>query len=158
MKQQDVVIEAAADDIAAVLELLNACGLPSAGLADHQATALVARQGSAVVGCAALELYGQHALLRSVAVADGRRGEGLGRRLVEAALALSRQKGVSQLYLLTETAADFFPRFGFRPIAREQVNPAVRRSVEFTEACPESALAMWKPLDDEPPVSQTGRE
>ena len=50
------------------------------------------------------------------------------------------------VYLLTETAAEFFPRFGFRPIARDTVDPAVRASVEFTSACPDTALVMVKEL------------
>ncbi len=35
---------------------------------------------------------------------------------------------------------------GFRPIARHTVDPAVRKSVEFTSACPDTALVMVKEL------------
>jgi N-acetylglutamate synthase-like GNAT family acetyltransferase len=55
-------------DLPAVLALLERSGLPQEGLADHLATTIVARSGDAVVGSAALELYGGAALLRSVAV------------------------------------------------------------------------------------------
>ena len=74
-----------------------------------------------VVGSAALEFYGKAALLRSVAVVAELRGAGLGHRLTGAALDLARQRGVTAVYLLTETAADFFPRFGFRPTQRAQI-------------------------------------
>ena len=94
------------------------------------------------MGSAAIELYGSAALLRSVAVARDLRGTGLGRRLTEAALDLSRDLGVEEAYLLTETADLFFPRFGFRPIPRAEVPGSVQRSVEFTSVCPESARAM----------------
>jgi amino-acid N-acetyltransferase len=104
--------------------------------------ALVARDGEAVVGSAALERYGDAALLRSVAVEEPRRGTGLGAALVGAALDLARAEGVGEVYLLTTTAPDYFPRFGFRPVARDAVAPAVTQSVEFTSACPASALAM----------------
>ncbi len=57
-------------------------------------------------------------------------------------LAAAANRGVQQVYLLTETAADFFPRFGFQPIARSAVDPAVQTSIEFTSACPASAVAM----------------
>jgi amino-acid N-acetyltransferase len=107
---------------------------------------VLALDADQVVGSGALELYGDAALLRSVAVAPEQRGQGLGQQLTQAALDLARQHGVRQVYLLTETAADFFPRFGFRPIARADVTPAVQRSVEFTSACPQSALVMGASL------------
>ena len=91
------------------------------------------------MGCATLELYGRVALLRSVAVARVFRGTGLGRRLTETALELSRHLDADEAYLLTETAELFFPRFGFRPIPRSEVARSVQRSVEFTVACPASA-------------------
>lgn len=129
-------------DMPAILALLEGSGLPQDGLADHVATTLAARIGDRVVGSAALELYGAAALLRSVAVDRSLRGQGLGQQLTRAALDLARQRGVKQLYLLTETAGGFFPRFGFRPIARSAVDPAVRQSVEFTSACPVSAQVL----------------
>jgi len=55
---------------------------------------------------------------------------------------MARQRGVRRIYLLTETADRFFPRFGFRRIVRDQVEPAVRQSVEFRSVCPESAVVM----------------
>lgn len=125
-----------------MLALLARSDLPGDGLAEHAATLLVARDGDRVVGSAALELYGHAALLRSVAVDAERRGTGLGQRLTDAALDLARQRGVRAVYLLTETAAEFFPRFGFRTLARDAVDPAVRESVEFTTLCPASATAM----------------
>ena len=82
------------------------------------------------------------AWLRSVAVARDLRDTGLGRRLTEAALDLSRHLGVEEAYLLTETADLFFPHFGFRPIPRSEVPRSVQRSVEFTVACPASARVM----------------
>ncbi len=54
--------------------------------------------------------------------------------------------GVRTVYLLTETAAQFFLRLGFRPITRADVDSAVLRSTEFTTAYPASALVMVKPL------------
>jgi amino-acid N-acetyltransferase len=53
---------------------------------------------------------------------------------------------VVTVYLLTETAGAFFPKLGFRPIARADVAPAVLRSAEFTTACPRSALVMVRSL------------
>jgi len=133
-------------DLPAILELLAASKLPRAGIEDHVASTLVARADSDVVGSAALELYGTAALLRSVAVATRLRGRGLGAALTVAALDLARRSGVRTVYLLTETAGRFFPKFGFATITRAQVDPVVLESPEFTTACPKSALVMVKQL------------
>lgn len=130
-----------------VAVLLRRAGLPSEGLEAHRATLLVARRGSQLVGCAALELYGTSALLRSVAVEESQRGAGLGIRLTQAALALGRRLGVERFYLLTDTAREFFPRFGFREIARDEVDPAVLVSEEFRSLCPASATVMVRAGD-----------
>lgn len=129
-------------DLPAVLALLERSGLPQGGLADYQETTLIARDGDEVVGSAALETYGVAALLRSVAVDSRLRGEGLGQRLTRAALDLARDRGIATVYLLTETASEFFTRFGFHAIARSEVDPAVRQSVEFRGACPASAQVL----------------
>ena len=125
-----------------MLSLLEDNGLPPDGLEDHLATTLVAREAGRVVGSAAVELYGHHALLRSVAVAEGHRDGGLGRRLAGKALGLARERGASAAYLLTETADRYFERLGLSPVERSEVPEAVRGSVEFVSACPESARAM----------------
>jgi N-acetylglutamate synthase-like GNAT family acetyltransferase len=129
-------------DLPAVLALLAESGLPHDGLAEHFGAALVARDGERVVGSAALELYGEAGLLRSVAIAPGLRGQGLGRELTLAALELARARGVHQLYLLTTTAEGYFPAFGFAPVSRAEVEPAVQASAEFTGACPDSATVL----------------
>lgn len=129
-----------------VLDLLERLGLPEAGLAEHASTVLVARAGGRVVGTAALEVYGDEALLRSVGVEPEHRGAGLGAELTREALSLARRLGVRRIYLLTTTAERFFPQFGFGAIARESVSASVQRSEEFQTACPASAIAMEKVL------------
>ena len=94
------------------------------------------------MGCAGLERYGAAGLLRSVAVDPGARGLGIGARLTAYVLDTATRAGIRRVYLLTETAPDFFVRFGFRRIGREEVDPAVRQSAEFAELCPVSAQAM----------------
>jgi amino-acid N-acetyltransferase len=62
--------------------------------------------------------------------------------LSAAALALAHELGVPMVFLLTTTAAEFFPRFGFERISREDVPASVKASVEFQSACPASAVVM----------------
>jgi amino-acid N-acetyltransferase len=133
-------------DLPAVVALLQQNGLPDDGLAEHFETTWVARRSGEVVGCVALEIYADGALLRSLAVQERLRGNGLGERLTRAALDHAKEAGVSDVYLLTETAGGFFPRFGFHSITRADVPASVRQSVEFISACAESALAMTKHL------------
>jgi amino-acid N-acetyltransferase len=131
-----------AAELPELVRLLERSRLPTDGIAEHLASTLVARDGRRIVGSAAVESYSRVGLLRSVAVDEALRGLGLGVRLTEAALALARARQLDRVYLLTETAGEFFPRFGFRPISRAEVDPAALQSVEFTTACPTSALVM----------------
>jgi amino-acid N-acetyltransferase len=141
-------------DISDILTLLRASALPTAGIERHVETALIVRDSGQLLGCAAVEVYGQAGLLRSVAVEAARRGEGLGERLTTAALELARQRGVRNIYLLTTTASHFFPRFGFTAIPRSELDPALAQSEELRGACPASALAMHASLGrDEVSVS-----
>jgi amino-acid N-acetyltransferase len=136
------IAQAGAADLPDVRALLARSRLPPDGLGAHVASTIVAKDGGRIVGSAALELYGRVGLLRSVAVDEARRGQGLGIRLTAAALDLARARGLRTVYLLTETAGGFFPRFGFRPVTRGDVDPAALQSVEFTTLCPASALVM----------------
>jgi len=135
------------EDLPSILALLRQSDLPTAGIERHIASTLIARDNGQIVGCAAVEIYGSAGLLRSVAVAADRRGEGLGQRLTDAALELARSRGVRNLYLLTTTAGQFFPRFGFAPIARTEIDPALDASEELRGACPASAIAMRASLE-----------
>ena len=133
---------AEAEDLDAVLALLSENDLPLDGLADHLGTLLVARRAGRVIGSAALEVYPDGALLRSVVVQAASRSLRLGRALTDAALALARTRRAPAVYLLTTTAAEYFSKLGFEQIAREDVPGTVRTSVEFTTACPASATTM----------------
>jgi amino-acid N-acetyltransferase len=133
-------------DYAAVRDLLRANDLPLEGLADHLAHAFVARADGRIVGAAALEIYEGGGLLRSVVVDAAERGSGLARRLVDATLALARARQLPAVYLLTTTAADYFPKLGFVQVTREDVPASVRQSIEFTSACPASATVMARTL------------
>ncbi|MCB0192058.1 MAG: GNAT family N-acetyltransferase [Anaerolineae bacterium] len=147
MKHPEIIIEPAHETtLPDILALLTANQLPPEGLSDHIETALVARNGTAIIGSAALEMYGSAALLRSVAVDPNFQGQGLGQQLTQAAIALAQQHNIRHLYLLTETAANFFPKFGFYNIDRAQVPSEVKTSLEFTTLCPDSARVMTLPV------------
>jgi amino-acid N-acetyltransferase len=137
-----IIDTARSDDLDAILDLLTLNGLPLDGLRDHLRTTLVGREDGHVVASAALELYADSALLRSVAVSPSLQSRGLGQALTRAALALAGEHRVAAVYLLTTTADAFFPRFGFVRVTRQDVPEAVRQSVELTSACPSTATVM----------------
>jgi amino-acid N-acetyltransferase len=133
-------------DLDSVSRLLRENDLPLEGLTDHLATTLVAREDGRIVGSAALEIYADGALLRSVAVAPSLQRRGFGHELTDAALQLARDVGAPAVYLLTTTAEEYFPRFGFIRIERMAVPDSVKASIEFRSACPASATVMRKSL------------
>ena len=93
----------------------------------------------------AVERHGRHGLLRSVVVNPELRGLGVGRLIVEALVNDSIREGLESMYLLTETAPDFFARLGFVDADRSEAPAEIRASDEFRSICPESArlMARW---------------
>jgi amino-acid N-acetyltransferase len=133
-------------DLPAMLELLRDSALPVEGVPEHLDAFLVAELDGALHGMVGLEHYGDAALLRSLVVHARARGTGLGAQLVHAIDACAQRDGAQSLVLLTTTAAEWFPRFGFVRTTREAVPMAVTASVEFQGVCPASAVVMQKVL------------
>lgn len=133
---------AAPGEVTGLADLLREAGLPVEGFPEDTPVILAARDADgALLGGVALELHGDAALLRSAVVTPKARGRGIGGGLVAAALreAQGRARTVS---LLTETASDYFERFGFRRVERAALPQALYASVELQGACPDSAAVM----------------
>lgn len=133
---------AGAADAPAVRALLATASLPLDGVPDDLAHFLVATQGTAIIGAIGLEHHGDAALLRSAVVAPSHRGSGVGEALTHAIIAEAKSAGAKDLVLLTTTASEWFPRFGFTTITRADAPAALHESVEFKSACPSSAVVM----------------
>lgn len=95
-----------------------------------------------VIGSGGLEFYSSYALLRSIAVDETQRGKAFGKEIVNDLLHRAKGKSVKEIYLLTETAHDFFLKRGFTDVARENVPAEVKASTEFASVCPVSASCM----------------
>lgn len=144
--------KAAPADLPQIEKVLLEAGLPLDGVEEQLANFLLAfNHDDTLAGTAALELYGKAALLRSVAVKSSQRGTGLGQELVCQLLAQAKHEGFERVALLTTTAQNYFPRFGFKQVTREIVPDHVKESVEFKTACPATATAMLLDLA-RPPV------
>jgi amino-acid N-acetyltransferase len=144
MHPDPTIRPAQTEDLPGLEALLSGAHLPLDGFREHLAHALVAVDDGRPVGCVALEPYGECGLLRSLVVAPEHRGKGLGERLTAEALRLAEARGIRDIYLLTETAAGFFPRFGFRHQDRSGAPPALSESAEFRTACCPSAVMMHR--------------
>jgi amino-acid N-acetyltransferase len=137
---------ASAQDLNAIRGLLERSGLPTSDLESAQPEFAVIRQDGQVVAAGALQRFRATALLRSVVVAPERRGSGLGRSVVSELERLAQAGEIKRLVLLTQTAADFFARQGFRTIERGSAPEDIQASEEFRSLCPSSAICMAKDL------------
>lgn len=78
-----------------------------------------------ILGIAALHVcWAGLAEVRSVAVLPECQGQGIGTRLVNACLTEARALGLSEVFCLT-LRPEFFQRFGFRVVSREDLLPIV---------------------------------
>jgi amino-acid N-acetyltransferase len=138
------------DDIGAVEAALSDAALTLVGLRDQFGDGYaVAEADGRVIGVEGIEVHGEDGLLRSAAVVSTWRGKGVGDALTRDRIEWARRQGLRSLYLLTTTAGEYFPRFGFAPAARDAAPAEVRKSREFSEACCATALFMVLPLTTE---------
>ena len=128
-----------------VKTLLAACGLPTSDLRDD-GVFLVARDNGQLCGVAGLEPLGASALLRSVAVDPKWRRKGVARALCDALVRQARTQGAQRLYLLTTDADRYFSSLGFSKTERNALPAEVRATTQFTETCPQTAIAMSRVL------------
>jgi amino-acid N-acetyltransferase len=144
------------DDLAPVTALLTAAHLAPNQLDAQfgpQFAVAVDRDTGALIGAAGVERYSADGetvgLFRSAVVHEQWRGHGIGAALTTDRIAWAEHEALSALYLLTETAADYWPRFGFIPTSREGAPAALQSSHEWRAGCPASAVAMRLQLAQE---------
>lgn len=136
------IVAAQAADLDEIKRFLVANQLPVAGVDDHWQAFVIARDGGEIVACGGAELYGDAALLRSIAVRADRRNNAIGDRIVQRILELIARRGVRNVFLLTTTAERYFEKRGFVKVDRSAVVPQLHASREFQDACPASAACM----------------
>jgi len=120
-------------DVRAIRELVDA-NAQSGRLLDKPTVALyegvqefwvASSAGGEILGCGALHVMWEDlAEIRTVAVADGHQGRGVGNQIVVALLGAAREVGVSRVFVLT-FAVEFFRRHGFAEIDGRATTPEV---------------------------------
>jgi UDP-N-acetylmuramate: L-alanyl-gamma-D-glutamyl-meso-diaminopimelate ligase len=131
-------------DMEAVRALLGSVGLAQEPARDEQAGSFfVLRNERGVAGTVALDVLGDDAVLRGLAVDPEARGAGYGWMLADMAVTQARWRGVRRIYLLTESASDFFAaKFGFRVVDRSTLSPLVAKSETFAHPAGSRQVAM----------------
>jgi UDP-N-acetylmuramate: L-alanyl-gamma-D-glutamyl-meso-diaminopimelate ligase len=129
----DAIRPAQRGDMAGVRDVLQMVKLGDEQARDDQfGSFFVLRNEKGIVGCVSLEVYGDDAVLRALAVDPEFRGAGYGWMLADMAVGQARWRGVRRIYLLTESASDFFAaKFGFRVVDRSTLSKQVASSETF---------------------------
>jgi amino-acid N-acetyltransferase len=139
------LVPAANDLKQEVIALLQENNLPVSDL-DEGKKLFALLQNDEIMGTGGLEFFDNCALLRSVSVRKDLQGRGFGKFISQELEKISKQKGIDCLYLLTNTAKDFFSKEGYEVIGRGEVPESIKNSSEFSTVCPSSAIVMRKDL------------
>lgn len=127
----------------AVIRLLGEQRLPVTDISE-ETLLYVLKEGEKPIGTAGLDIFDDCALLRSISVIPEIRGKGYGTTLNEQIERYAKESGISCLYLITDTAADFFDRQGYCVIDRTDAPDTIKHTDQFTGLCPSSAVVMKK--------------
>jgi UDP-N-acetylmuramate: L-alanyl-gamma-D-glutamyl-meso-diaminopimelate ligase len=130
----DAVIPARPRDMDDIRSLLKSLDLDWDDLRDEDYRnfyVLINEHG--FVGCIGIEVFGEEAVLRSLAVQKTSRGHGYGWMLADTAINQTRRRSVKRMYLVTDKiASDFFAeKHGFRVVDLSLVSPDALRSPTF---------------------------
>jgi amino-acid N-acetyltransferase len=131
-------------EIPLIERLLRDNNLPYEDIHSKVNSLFICYANSGIVGIGGVEIFGKHALLRSLVVKEEFRGKGFGKAIYRELEKYASSKGVEELYLLTTTAEAFFEKLGFRRVDRNSAPEVVKNNDEFTSLCPSSAICMMK--------------
>ncbi|NHN42005.1 GNAT family N-acetyltransferase [Halorubellus sp. JP-L1] len=130
------------EGLADVEALLAANDLPADDVREKPDAFYVAFDDGDAVGVGGVEVHDSAGLLRSLVVRDRVRGEGYGTAICDALEREAHDAGVTDLYLLTTTAADFFAARGYDVVDRAEAPDSLQGTAEFADLCPSSATCM----------------
>ena len=131
-------------DLSAISALLNEFGLPIQGVVDFLDSFVLVELEGRLIGVGGVELHGHDALLRSLAVIAEHQHCGIATMICDHLEAHAAQHGIDSVYILTETAEQFFAGRDYVVVARAAAPEAIAASEEFSNLCPQSATFMRK--------------
>lgn len=137
-------ISGTAPDLAAMLAEAQ---LPTDDLAEPGRRFFRFSEGGWTVGFIGWETEDNaHALLRSAVVAAARRGHGDGSQIIRWALTQLAELGFTDAWILTTAIEPLAQRLGFIRADRAQAPEPIRRSRQFAQLCPSTALLLHRRL------------
>lgn len=122
--------------------LLSASDLPFGDIREHLSHFVTARNETELIGCVGLEVHGKYGLLRSLAVLETYRGNGIASILFNRLHEHAQRSGIQEMYLLTTTAVSFFSKRGFYAMDREEAPNEIKKTKQFSSLCPSSSTLM----------------
>ena len=129
-------------DISRIIQLLKANDLPHSDVDGEKIKFIIGENASGIQACIGLEKYGADGLLRSFAVTDALKGQGIGHHLLQLFYDFCKNENVLTLHLLTTTAKDYFLKKGFIETDKSAAPDSILATSEFSELCPASSTYM----------------
>jgi amino-acid N-acetyltransferase len=133
-------------DVPAIEALLVKAKLSIVGVRRHIAHFRLGKHKGKIVAVGGLEIYGEQALLRSIAVDTELRNQAYGKKIVRDICHRAQLAGIRDVYLKTISARPFFARLGFEELTYDQLPKSLKKSSQFRGACPASATVMHSVL------------
>ena len=133
-------------DLSRIAALLAEFGLPTRGVADYLDNFVLVELKGRLIGVGGIEIHGRNALLRSLAVSPEHQQSGVATAICDHLEAQAALQDIESIYLLTETAEQFFAGRGYAVVARSEAPAAIAASEEFSDLCPQSATFMRRPV------------
>jgi amino-acid N-acetyltransferase len=132
-----------------IINLLKSNNLPAGDLPEVLDEFYTALDGQKIVGLIGMERYSHYGLLRSMVVHPDYRNKQIAKKLVQLLEQKAANSEIITMYLLTETAENYFSRNNYQLITREEVPEELLLSSEFSHVCPVSATVMKKELQSQ---------
>ncbi|HEV7284860.1 MAG TPA: arsenate reductase (glutaredoxin) [Kaistia sp.] len=98
------------------------------------------------VGFGGYEALGDNALVRSIVVLPAWRAQALGRNLAALLQRRAFDAGARRAWVLTSSAAPFFEKIGFKPVARDDAPATVLATRQASSLCPADAALLARTI------------
>ena len=138
------IIKATEERREEIKSLLRSQKLPTEDLPEQLSHFYTAVENEKVIGLIGMEKYGQYGLLRSMVVHPDYRNRHIAETLIHTLEQGEASDNTTEMFLLTETADQYFSRKGYSAIDRNNVPDEIKQSSEFSHVCPVSAVVMRK--------------
>lgn len=135
------------NDLNTIKSLLDRFQLPSSDCEAHISNFMILEDKAVLVAIGAIEAYDNIGLLRSLVVDTHYQHQGIGKQFVDRLKDNAARNGIYQLYLLTETAVDFFKSQGFVEIDRNLAPQEIKATQQYSQLCPDSACLLRYTLE-----------